>query len=267
MSNSEQFLGNKEPESDAQQSLVEMVIARRGGTLKRAKRLLNPLDDHPYLQTVDLGPMQNSPVLKADMSAPFGRHRGTLDAQVLAKIERKHPGRADKVSEDLALQGIQLLEQIVSVPKEEEWTQPVNSLYTPESPEGLFRGIGNKSMINGLAADPLIATGLGVLQRVISKELFKPNLSPDQQKGLFAAAVGLAQSIAVERAKAHIEGKSGDAGLDLEKVQKRKIRRKHGVRDEVLFYAFRLLRIQEQPGLADYFVAQKVNQAEGGTRR
>ena len=246
-------------------SREELVRAYREPGIKRAKRLLNPLDDHPYLSTVDVSPMMQSRVVKGSSSVTFSKAMGLEDARSLLRAEDKNPGNAEMVSESLAQDGYQLLGEIAVRRISQPLTQPANSVYTPVASEyrilpGFFHGSQVYTPIARLEQFPDVVEAFGLLNRVIRKELFQENqYSPDQQKGLFAAAVGLAQTIAVERSKEFIRGK----GLgEIDPEDKTQMGRKHFVRDHVLMAAFRVLREGKQPGLADYFIAQKMYEAD-----
>lgn len=261
----EGYRGSEDEQMGRPMSREELVREHREPGIKRAKRLLNPLDDHPYLSTVDVSPMLQSRVIKGSSSVAFSKAMGLGDARALLRAEDKHPGNAEMVSESLAQDGYQLLGEIVVRPTPEPVTQPANSVYLPDTSggriiPGFFHGSQVYTPIARLEQFGDVRQAFGLLNQVIRKELFQDDeYSPDQQKGLFAAAVGLAQTVAVERSKEFIRGKSSG---DIDPINKSQIGRKHFVRDHVLTAAFRVLREEKQPGLADYFIAQKMHEAE-----
>lgn len=258
----ESQLGPEQESFEPLKSAEELLLAYRDQALKRARRLLNPLDDHPYLSTIDIAPMANSRVFRSINPAGFSRNRGIEDATELMRRENKNPGNADRVSEDLAQDGYLILSGIVT--RGMTPPQPDNSVYTVEDPKppykGFFYGGRVYTSMDQLAQDPEVATSLELLNQVIREELFgSVGYSPDQQRALFAAGVGLAQAVSVNRAKKFILGVKAEMLNPEDRVQ---LRRKHGVRDQVLMSAFRVLRSEGQSGLAEYFTAQKMHEAD-----
>lgn len=261
----EGYRGSGDEQVGRPMSREELVREHREPGLKRAKRLLNPLDDHPYLSTVDVSPIINSRVVRGSLPVIFSKAQGLEDAKALSQIEEKHPGNAEMVSESLAQDGYQLLGEIAARIAPEPLIQPADSMYTPVASQdthipGFFHGSQVYTPIARLEQFPDVEEVFGLLNQVIRKELFQEDqYSPEQQKGLFAAAVGLAQTVAVERSKEFIRGKNLG---ELDPINKSQIGRKYFVRDHVLMAAFRVLREEKQPGLADYFIAQKMYEAD-----
>lgn len=130
-------------------SLEELLAEYREPSIKRAKRLLNPLDDHPYLSTVDMSPMANSRVLRSSSSVVFSRSRGLKDATALIRREEKSPGNAEMVSESLAQDGYLLLGEIATRPKIDVFAEPADSLITQQDSQPVevsgFFPMGNRN--------------------------------------------------------------------------------------------------------------------------
>ncbi|HVZ58924.1 MAG TPA: hypothetical protein VG935_04200, partial [Patescibacteria group bacterium] len=234
----------EEPQLDP---LPERLGSVREEVVKRAARLLNPLERNPHLAMRTLAP-------RVDVhESVFNAGQGLMDAQAALIRQEADPGSAEAEALSQAEIGVTLLDKVSAEHGQE-------AIAT----NNLFRGITFETQIKGW---PLKGKGelkgpMSILNHIVRQEMVElddkqqPISTPQESFALFAAGVAFLQVTAVQfLSPASIP--IGKEEIDANVAKKVKQVRRN-IRNHALDYGIGLLHATNQQDLANYLTAQKI---------
>lgn len=225
----------------AREALSERFERSADQVAKRARLLLNPLKEHRFLTSLGIIGMIAP---RAETLSYFNAFQGHIDAKAAFERDARNPGIIELEVDSQVETGITHLRGLIQEHGEDAVKE-----------NNLFANIQTENSLRSWVQDTAIREPLAVLNFVIREELFRegddgPAYSPDEQKALFAAAVGFAQ---VKAVKGLLDTKQGGKLFE----EKETTHKKRFIRDKVLGYAMNVLTAEGRPELFQYLAAQK----------
>ncbi|CAN5194517.1 hypothetical protein BH09PAT1_BH09PAT1_3140 [soil metagenome] len=264
------------PEQPKPTIVAELLSQYGDAARKRARRLIDPLDDHSFLSTMGIGklPAVDTVPEQKGYFSPKNANAHFNEAVAVAKDNSK---TYEEEIDELTDRGIQL---VLEIGESNQARIGANGLVVKQfgSDTPIYRYLKKPEMdpttlVKKDVDNPISTASMDLLNIVIDDELFRiseelPVYSPEEQKLIISAAIGLAQAVIVSELEKTTYFKVSNRD-EPGQSEKRNNNRKISIYDHILNYAFlRIAKKEELPAefldtmsdpndIPDYFKIQK----------